>query len=310
MIHRLAPLLVVLLALPTCGGESDPSETLEISAVAVEIGEGELDGLRLRGTVSLTSSASEFGGLSGIEISDGRLTSVTDRGWWLEADLAEADQGLVPVPTRFEPMRDSEGTEFDDAGADAEGLALQEGTFVIAFERDHRLMYRTPPGPIGGTLTDRQFETLELNKGLEALAALPDGSLLAIVEESRDGGHQMFRVARDGEIETARLPADDPFLVTGADLGPDGRLYVVLRDFSVLKGMRIRIHRYEMGADGFPMPQTRRMLASYRSAAGIDNMEGIALWTDNAGRLRLALVSDDNFNMLQRTLLMDFEVLD
>ena len=85
---------------------------------------------------------------------------------------------------------------------------------------------------------------------------------------------------------------------------------MLLRDYIPLIGVSIRLHRYRLGEDGFPDPATREDLAAFESSGGIDNMEGIALWTDADGRTRLALISDDNYNALQRTLLVDFIVLD
>jgi hypothetical protein len=37
-----------------------------------------------------------------------------------------------------------------------------------------------------------------------------------------------------------------------------------------------------------------------------DNLEGISVWRDQAGRTRVTLVSDDNFFALQRTVVMEY----
>ena len=72
----------------------------------------------------------------------------------------------------------------------------------------------------------------------------------------------------------------------------------------------MRIHRYDLSEDGLPIPETVTELAAFESESGIDNMEGIALWRDAKGALRLSLISDNNFNVIQRTLFMDFEVIE
>ena len=38
----------------------------------------------------------------------------------------------------------------------------------------------------------------------------------------------------------------------------------------------------------------------------IDNMEGLSVHRDAAGALVLTLISDDNFSLLQRTVLLQF----
>ena len=307
---------VALLALAGCtpavpdAGEpkSFPTaETLALRSEPVEIGPGKLNGLRLRGTRVLSADHQAFGGFSGILVETGRLRAVSDAGWWLEARLQDETDGLEPVEAQILPLRGPDGELFDKAGGDAEALADINGTVRIAFERDHRIMTLGQRGEVSRAMRDRAFERLGTNKGLEALAAFQDGRLLAIAEAAGSNGHPVFIL--DGEaLQLGSLPEAKPYSVTGADLGPDGRLYLVMRYFSALTGVRIRIDRMSLAPDGMPDPTTRQVLATYESASGIDNMEGISLWTDSQGRSRLTLISDDNFNFVQRTLLMDFEL--
>ena len=42
----------------------------------------------------------------------------------------------------------------------------------------------------------------------------------------------------------------------------------------------------------------------------IDNMEGLAVHRDEAGRTILTLVSDDNYSILQRTLILQFALVE
>jgi len=41
----------------------------------------------------------------------------------------------------------------------------------------------------------------------------------------------------------------------------------------------------------------------------IDNMEGVSVHRDSSGALVLTLLSDDNFSLLQRTLLLQFTLV-
>lgn len=295
--------------LPACAEELPSGPDISVYARAVEIAPTQMDGLRLRGTVSLDTAHPAFGGFSGLSVEAGRMTAVTDAGWWLVADLAEVAEGLVPVAARLSPMVDQSGNRLDKAGGDAEGLTVEGGQLLISFERDHRVMVGGPGARLGDHAQDRSFEKMGTNQGLEALATLTDGTLLAIGEQPLGGGNPMFRITRNGQVTTGQLPQRGPFFVTGADMGPDERLYVLMRDYSVLRGVRIQILRYAIGEDGFPDTASAHVLARFESSSGIDNMEGISLWTDALGRVRLTLISDDNFNFMQRTVLMDFEVI-
>ncbi|MEM1298442.1 MAG: esterase-like activity of phytase family protein [Pseudomonadota bacterium] len=285
------------------------ADGLEIGSAAVEIAPAELTGLRLRGTRVLTADMDAFGGFSGLIVRDGRLLAVSDAGWFLDAPLAELPDGLEPGNAQFFPLTASDGSLLGKSGGDAEGLAVMDGEIWISFEGDHRVMRLGRAGVVEAIFQPPAFERLGSNKGLESLASHPAGGLMAIAEAPGQKGHPVF-IWRDGSMRAAYLPADPPFYVTAADFGLDGRLYLVLRHYSPLTGVRIEIQRFSIDDSGFPDPATRQRLAAFESGTGIDNMEGISLWQDANGVTHLTLISDDNFNRVQRTLLMDFEVLD
>lgn len=312
---RFARIVVVAIAslASACMAEEAQSDNeivdLQINSEAVEIAPGKLKRLRLRGTRVLTAETDHFGGFSGLLVRDGRMKAVTDAGWLLEAPLVDGSDGLEPGLARMVALTDPDGALLDKSGGDAEGLAVLDGRFFVSFERDHRIMEIGEGAQLQGLLQYRAFETLGSNKGLESLATLPDRALIAIAEASGTEGHPVFVLEGD-ELHQGTLVEVAPYSVTGADVGPDGLLYLVQRYYSPLTGVRIRIDRMALTEEGFPLPGTRQLLAEYESGSGIDNMEGISVWTDAQGRLRLALISDDNFNFVQRTLLMDFELTD
>lgn len=277
---------------------------LDVEVEAIEIGDADLAGLKLLGALKLSARDSAFGGFSGLEVQAGGLLAVGDQGTWLAADLYDQPHGLALSNHRFGHMSDGDGPFSDKAAGDAEGIDWNGQRLLVSFERDHRVMLLDSDGRLGSAIRSRSFEQLPGNGGLEALTGMPDGEWLAIAETRRQAGFPMF-AGPDGEAIT-RLDLPAPHKITGADLGPDGRYYIVQRDYSVLTGVSIRIRRLHAGADGLPDDSTVETLARFESASGIDNMEGISVWSDSQGRLRLALISDDNFSLFQRTLLLDF----
>jgi hypothetical protein len=180
---------------------------------------------------------------------------------------------------------------------------------VVSFERDNRLMFLRDTGRMGGAIQPRDFGQLRSNKALEALATLPDGQLIAFAEGADDGGVPMFLIDPSARVTEARLPRAGIHSVTGADVGPDGRLYLVLREYSTMSGVSIRVMRYRLGPDGRPLPESAETLAAFEADSGIDNMEGIAIEREPGGDLRLWLISDNNFRFIQRTLLVRFDLL-
>ena len=45
------------------------------------------------------------------------------------------------------------------------------------------------------------------------------------------------------------------------------------------------------------------------SSDQIDNMEGLDIWTDAAGQTHMSLVSDDNQSFFQRTVYLEFRLV-
>jgi hypothetical protein len=163
-------------------------------------------------------------------------------------------------------------------------------------------------GRLGEARAPDAFNQLHGNTGIEALAELPNGGLIALAE-GRDGDFApVFVLGEDGGVVESRLKLSWLHSVTGADVGPDGMLYLVLREYSVLFGISIRVVRYQLAADGLPVPDSEETLAAYEAASGIDNMEGISVEPRPDGTARLWLISDDNFRGTQRTVLIEFDV--
>ena len=284
-----------------------PESSLAVRAIPVEVAPEALSGVTMVGAVALSANHVEFGGFSGLLVEGGEVVAVSDNGWLLTAELLDGE-GLGLGPAAFAPLP-GEGGRGGKSSSDAEALARDGGRLAISYERRHRIEL-FEGGRRTGELVDDRFERMPSNNGLEALATLPGGRLLAIGEKAMagGGGFLVFVVDRAGRFATGSLPSGDRFMVTGADVGPDGRLYLLRRDWSFFRGFATRVERYSLAADGFPRADTREVLAEFDSRGGTDNMEGIALWVDAEGRTRMTLISDDNFKALQRTLLLEFVV--
>ncbi len=275
-------------------------------AVPIELNAERLHGIALRGAWSLSGDHTQFGGFSGLEVSEERLFAVTDFGWWFGADLGLGDE-LILRNARMAPMRGPTGLPYSKAGGDAEDLVLSGDVLSVAFERDHRIMRLGADGRLGGIIRARSFEQLRSNLGLEGLAAHPSGGLLALTEASGDY-LPVFRLGPGGARDQISFHVPGRHQITGADLGPDGQLYVLRRKYSLIKGGSMQIVRYAIGDDGWPLADSAERLAFIGWHSGIDNMEGISVEEGADGVLRLWLISDDNFSPLQRTLLVLFEI--
>jgi hypothetical protein len=153
------------------------------------------------------------------------------------------------------------------------------------------------------------------NKGLEALVMVPKGpplagTLIAISERGLDpqGNLIAFLVGgkTPGQFAVRRTQNFD---VSDAVLLPTGDLLILERKFSWTTGMVVRIRRLALAsvAPGALVDGPEIFQADLGEE--IDNMEGIDAHVTPEGDTVLTMISDDNFSMLQRTLLLQFTLV-
>lgn len=252
-----------------------------------------------------------LGGLSGIEVEDdGRgVLLLSDQGVLIDADLNRDGDRIVGlnINARWR-LRATAGAFLEDRMLDSEGLAvLDDGSICISFERVHRVWcYPRGGDPARPLPIPPDFRTFADNGGLEALAALPGGALLALPERSGDivAPFPVYRYEAGSWSVRFSIPRRGDFLPVGADVGPDGRLYVLEREFLGIFGFRTRVRRFVLGDAGAEEEET--LLET--PARLHDNLEGIAVWRDGAGAIRLVMVSDNNNLAIQRTEIVEYRL--
>ncbi len=268
------------------------------------------------GGVELRSRVPGFGGFSAIEVSEdgARFVALSDTAQWLEGRLMRRDGRLVDVEIdRFAPLRGPDGGRAAPVERDSEGLAIPapdlSGERLVSFERDHRIgAFAGGDAPETEAWRLPDWRGYGTNNGFEGLAVRPDGAILALREADADETSQEAEwLFPDGGSRPARMPREEGFIATGADFGPDGLLYVVDRGFGLFSGFETRLRRLRVEGDALTDEEE---LLRVDAAQGADNAEGVAAWRDPDGRIRLTVVTDDNYNMIQRTLVLEFVVGD
>lgn len=281
-----------------------------------------------RGGLELTSADERFGGFSSIALSrDGsRLLAVSDRGYWLRAQLAyEADYLVAMTGAELAPMLDAAGKRVDSkARNDAEALAAWEpgkidGRVIVGFETRTRagtydLAARGLAAPFTSIPLPPAIAKGPGNKELESLVRLAagplDGRVVAISEENLDGNGDIRAWVLGNSAFAFAIKRHEDFAITDAAPLANGDLLTVERSFTSgeLPGMAIR--RIAAAAITANARVTPRLLLQARAPFNtIDNMEGIAV-SEAAGETRVTLISDDNYNpQLQRTLLLQFALV-
>ena len=307
-VRPLASTAALLLLASACAAEAPGRDgfTLEYRFVPVEAVE-QPGPWRVASALEL-SGPPGFGGVSDLLArADGSILAVQDDGVWLGFTPGyDRDGTLIRVTVPWtRPILDETGgalTESGKEGADAEAMTTRpDGRIALAFERDHRLAaYLSPDAAAEALDAPPALADLPTNGGIEAMLHLPDGRLLLLAERGADAsGLPAFLRGADGVWTELRYPFDGAYRPTGATLGPEGRVFVLERAFSIPAGPRARIQELTLeGADFRLAP-----VAFLRSPIPVDTAEGVT-WLPNPAPLGSFLViSDDNFSGLQKTYL-------
>ena len=281
--------------------------------------------LEYRSGLVLTSSYPGFGGLSGIRLDakGERFVAISDKGGWFTGRIrydGRAMAGLDDVEAA--PVLGPDGRPITARGwYDTESIAQDGNVVYVGLERVHEVLRFdfSKGGPRArGEIVPMPpaVKRLPANKGLEGLVVVPKGlplagTLIALSERGldRDGNLIAFLVGspQAGQFSIRRT---EKFDISDAVVLPSGELLILERKFSWLSGIGIRIRRLPLSAiapgalvDG---PEI------FRADLGqeVDNMEGIEAHTAPGGETVLTLVSDDNFSLLQRTLLLQFALVE
>lgn len=268
------------------------------------------------GSFTWRLDAAGFGSFSGLEVSgDGRrFVTVSDKGARLvTGSFLRGDDGRI-AGVRAGPIRrlaGREGAPLRGSWGDAEGLAVApDGTLYVSFERHHRVWRFDSADARPEALRQHiDFTRLQNNSGLEALALGPDGALYTLAERSGalDRPFKVYRARPGARWRTAfRIPRRGAFLPVGADFGPDGRFYLLERRFAGLFGFASRVRSFALTASG--IADERTLLVTPPGTH--DNLEGLAVWRDAQGRIRLTMISDDNRGFPQRTEFVEYALPD
>ncbi len=279
--------------------------------------------LRFAGGLALRSEDPGFGGLSGlsVEAKDGgwRILAITDQGDKFSGRLVLDGSRLRGVEQAvIEPLVDLDGKPVAGKSAgDAESITrLSDGRVLIGFERRHRIWAYGPEltGPARAFETPKELADAPSNGGLESLVNWPAGRILAITEklETKDGHILGFLFQGGTWAKVEWTPSAAGFEPSDATVLPDGDLLVLERYWSARSPLRLSSRIMRIKGDGVRPGATLRgeMMAELTAPLTAENFEGITSFTNAQGRTQLLIVSDDNFNGVQRTLLFSFELPD
>ncbi|WP_333587654.1 esterase-like activity of phytase family protein [Phenylobacterium sp.] len=304
LLFACAPAPASLPAAPVAAGPG-----IAVTAIPVPLNPARPDETRLgaftyAGGLALSSSeTARFHGLSDLVVdADQQITAITDEGDLIEGRLVLDAAGRLTGMTdvRLSPMAGLDGRPLPNkAASDAEGLAvLPGGDRLVSFEHQARIwLYPAaggPPRPAPQPEVD-----FPPNGGMEALAHDPERGADAYVVGGEDSG----------ETWLCRLSAPcvpGPAVNKGREFGlvalrrlPGDQTAYLLRAWDPARGSRIILTIQGPAGEAGRLELARPYT--------VDNFEGVDFVPRPEGGYRIYLVSDDNFQSSQRTLLLAFD---
>jgi hypothetical protein len=280
--------------------------------------------LEFRGGLVLTSRNPAFGGISGIHVEpDGEhFIAITDKGSWLRGRIVYQNGRPARIAdAEMAPILGSDGRPLAARGwFDTESLTERDGVFYIGIERVEQIVrldyrrdgFKARAEPIK---VPADFKSFRYNRSLECLAAPPQGSplageLIVVTERSLDAGGNLRSFLLDGDRVTRfSVKRTDDFDVSDCAILPPGDLLLLERRFSLMRGVAMRIRRLPLASLRADALVDGRPIIEADLGYQIDNMEGIAVHRTASGETIITLVSDDNFSIIQRSLLLQFAVV-
>ncbi|MCA6118882.1 esterase-like activity of phytase family protein [Bradyrhizobium sp. WSM 1738] len=282
--------------------------------------------LEYRSGLMLTSRFRGFGGLSGLRLDakGERFIAISDKAGWFTGRIVYKGREMVGLDdVEASPILGPDGKPITSRGwYDTEALALDGALVYVGLERVHQVLrFDFTKG-----FTHARSELVALppatrklpnNKGIEALVMVPKGNqslagtLIAFSERGLDAQGNILGFLIGGKSPGQfAIRRTDGFDISDAVLLPSGGLLLLERKFSWLGGVGIRIRRVALASIAPGALIDGPAIFNADLGHEVDNMEGIDAHVTPEGDTVLTLVSDDNFSMIQRNLLLQFTLVE
>lgn len=267
--------------------------------------------LAFLGAWSLTSNDARVGGLSALHVEGGEALAMSDAGWRIRLPLP---QGEGPVRADVAMMEHGPGPPGDKVNRDMESLVVHRGEAWIGYEQVNAIWRYDRRGfaPRSAAAPPAMREWSD-NAGPEAMVRLPDGRFLVFAEGDGGDSEAVLFSGDPAVVGTSalrlRYRPPEGYRITDAALLPDGRLALLNRKVGLFAGFtaRLTVAALPRPADRAPIAGVE--LAAFEGPVTRDNLEALSV-SREGGRTILWLASDDNYNPLQRTLLMKFALVE
>ncbi len=268
----------------------------------------------------------DFGGLSalGLQPDGRRFLALSDQASWISGEILMENGRMIGIGNaELAPIRGPKGVPLATQKRwDTECIARDGDVAYVGIEEKNRI-YRFDLAQGG---LDAQGEEIALPPdarklhplfGFESLGIMPAqsdraGTLIAIAEEDPDRAGRIpgYFLPQDGPAGRFHIRKDGRFRLTDIAFLPGGDLLVLERSQSIWSSLEIRLRRIALAELAEGAEIEGRIIFGCDSTAQVDNMEGLSVHRNEAGETIVTMVSDNNFSVLQRTMLLQWRLAD
>ncbi|MEA3064030.1 MAG: hypothetical protein QOJ27_465 [Sphingomonadales bacterium] len=263
--------------------------------------------LHFLGGWALTSNDARFGGISALHVDGDAALAVSDAGWRIRIPLPP---GPSRVRAEIAMIEQGPGPEEEKENRDVESLAVAGQAVWVGYEQANAIWrYDRRDFRARASAAPPAMARWDSNRGAEAMVRLADGRFLVFDEGDGVESEALLFAGDPAEAGTPvlRLRYRPPagYRITDAALLPDGRLALLHRRVGLFEGFtaKLTLARLPAAAEGALIAGEEA--ATFDGPVTRDNFEALSVTREN-GRTILWIASDDNYNALQRTLLLKF----
>jgi hypothetical protein len=248
------------------------------------------------------------------------LYFVSDKGLLYAFNAHFSDKIAMFIPLYATKLKTKKGKRLKKWKRDSEGLTLDgRKRLLISFEGDAKISwFHKNSDNVGRRIKNYVLPKLlrkakyyrGRNKSLEALAWHPRYGILTVAEWplKKDDKKKQTIYALSGKQWHFKAEPEGRSGVSAIEVMDDGNILVLERSYTgLLNPFVVTLKKVYLNRCTKGMCETK-VLAKMSNHKGwqIDNFEGLA----KVGYHRYVMISDDNENFFQRTLLIYFEVID
>lgn len=253
----------------------------------------------------------EFSEISDLAYKNGKLFAVSDRGYLYKFDISFKNNKIDSlVMLNALRLKTKKGKVLKKKKRDSEGLTLVEDKLLISFERKHRVvLYNQNAVKIQkinlNTILQNRDNYLKPNKGLEAVAFNKKYGVLTAPERPlKNKNDKIHTIYTKNSSWSFKYDGS----ITSLEFMDKDKVLVLLRKFDyITRKQVITLLKLDLSKCTNNGLCNVKILAILDSSKGwhTDNFEGLT----KVSKDMYLMVSDDNGNFFQKTLLVLFEVM-